>query len=60
MVKEEVMVTRVIKLMAVITLKKTNGEGEVSRHIMLKINKQTTNIRFCANRKGPYKVRVII
>ena len=56
MAKKEIMVAKIVKFTAIVTLQKANGEREVGVHIALEIHKHGMNIRFAAEWEGPDEV----
>ena len=59
-VKKKFVVASVVEFSSIVTLQKMNGKRKMSVDITLKINKQAMHVRFVANGKGPYVVRIII
>ena len=59
-VKKECTIFNIIKFTTIITLYEANREKEVHGDVSLKIEKESMNVGFVAERKGPDKVCKII
>lgn len=60
MLEKQVAIASVVKFSAIVTLKKSNGCGEMGRDKLLKLHKNAMNIRFGLKRKRPHVVSEII
>ena len=58
--EKEVPILKVVKLFAIVTLYKFDGEEEVGSDVFLKVKENGVNIRFVAQGKGPNKVGEIV
>ena len=58
--EKEIVIFEVVKLTAIVTLYKSNGEKKMDGDISLKIEKNSVDVGLIAERKGPNKMCIVV